>query len=360
MKKLRVLLALVIATTLALVGCGQKDTEKSNEGDKNPFEKVAARYENQIQDYENIDFEIEPYGSENATYTYKYALVNMNDDEIPELIIGRTDESVGVQYNKIFYYDKENNKLLSPTKNIEIGVAAVGGMRADLTASNKNDGLILNQGSGMTGQFEIVRINLDIKEDRTIELKNTKIKEYMLGGEPVEDDGESIAINWYEINDLSALEAFKEGKLDLTKKPEENKDSQVQENAETKPVEEPKESGVKVDNRNVFEGTLKYLSYNEVLDLQDMEDPNGGYADTSEKFALLVFDEEIVVTANSGDGEGSRTEKAKMIKLANFADASNYNGKRVKVRVKDMFWPSDTSLPFGQPYALEGNYEIVE
>ena len=49
-----------------------------------------------------------------------------------------------------------------------------------------------------------------------------------------------------------------------------------------------------------------------------------------------------------------------MIKLANFADASNYNGKRVKVRVKDMFWPSDTSLPFGQPYALEGNYEIVE
>ncbi len=265
MKKLRVLLALVIATTLALVGCGQKDTEKSNEGDKNPFEKVAARYENQIQDYENIDFEIEPYGSENATYTYKYALVNMNDDEIPELIIGRTDESVGVQYNKIFYYDKaygsenatytykyalvnmnddeipeliigrtdesvgvqynkifyydkENNKLLSPTKNIEIGVAAVGGMRADLTASNKNDGLILNQGSGMTGQFEIVRINLDIKEDGTIALKNTKIKEYMLGGEPVEDDGESIAINWYEINDLSALEAFKEGKLDLTKK----------------------------------------------------------------------------------------------------------------------------------------------
>ncbi len=186
----------------------------------------------------------------------------------------------------------------------------------------------------------------------------------MLGGEPVEDDGESIAINWYEINDLSALEAFKEGKLDLTKKSEENKDSQVQENAETEPVEEPKESGVKVDNRNVFEGTLKYLSYNEVLDLQDMEDepveepkesgvkvdnrnvfegtlkylsynevldlqdmedPNGGYANTSEKFALLVFDEEIVVTANSGDGEGSRTEKAKMIKLANFADASNYN-----------------------------------
>ena len=134
---------------------------------------------------------------------------------------------------------------------------------------------------------------------------------------------------------------------------------QVQENAETEPVEEPKESGVKVDNRNVFEGTLKYLSYNEVLDLQDMGILMVAMQTQMKNLLYLVFDEEIVVTANSGDGEGSRTEKAKMIKLANFADASNYNGKRVKVRVKDMFWPSDTSLPFGQPYALEGNYEIV-
>lgn len=91
-----------------------------------------------------------------------------------------------------------------------------------------------------------------------------------------------------------------------------------------------------------------------------MEDPNAGYADTSEKFALLVFDEDIVVTANSGDGEGSRTDKARMIKLPNLANASSYNGKRVKVRITNMFWPSDTSLPYNQPYALEGEYEIVE
>lgn len=49
-----------------------------------------------------------------------------------------------------------------------------------------------------------------------------------------------------------------------------------------------------------------------------------------------------------------------MIKLANFADAANYNGKEVKVKITSMFWPSDTSLPLSQPYALDGEYEIVE
>lgn len=356
MKKLRVLLALVIATSLALVGCGQKAAEEPKKEEENPFEKVAALYEEQIKGHEEIDFGIDSYGSENATYMYEYAFVNMNDDDIPELLIGKTDESFGVKYIKVFYYDKENNKLLSPTENIEIGVAGAGGFRADVTASNKKDGLILNQGSGMNGQFEIVRINLDIKEDGTVALKNTTLQEYMLGDDvEIETDAECEAINWYPIDDLSALEQLKAGKLDLSKKPEENADSKPKEESE-----KPKETGVAVDNKTVFQGTLKYLSYNEVLELQGIEDPNAGYADTSEKFALLVFDNEIDVTAESGDGTGSYTEKAKMIKLPNFADAANYNGKEVKVKITSMFWPSDTSLPLSQPYALEGEYEIVE
>ena len=370
MKKLKTLLALVIATSLTLVGCGQKAAEEPKKEEENPFEKVAEQYEAQINGHEEIDFAIDGYGNENATYMYEYAFVNMNDDDIPELLIGKTDESFGVKYIKVFYYDKENNKLLSPTENIEIGVAGAGGFRADVVASNKKDGLILEQGSGMNGQFEIVRINLDIKEDGTIALKNTTLQEYMLGDEVErETDGENLAINWYTIDDLSALEQFKAGKLDLTKEAEknndsvskeENKDSTAEEKDDSESSEEPKKTGVEVDNKTVFQGTLKYLSYNEVLELQGIEDPNPGYADTSEKFALLVFDQETSVTAESGDGTGSYENAAKMIKLPNFADAEKYNGKEVKVKITSMFWPSDTSLPLLQPYALEGEYEIVE
>ena len=356
MKKLKTLLALVIATSLTLVGCGQKAAEEPKKEEENPFEKVAALYEEQINGHEEIDFAIDSYGSENATYMYECAFVNMNDDDIPELLIGKTDESFGVKYIKVFYYDKESNKLLSPTETIQIGVAGAGGFRADVVASNKKDGLLLNQGSGMNGQFEIARINLDIKEDGTIALKNTTLQEYILGDDvEIETDSEGVTINWYAIDDLSALEQLKAGKLDLNKEAEENAESQPKEE-----TEKPKETGVAVDNKTIFQGTLKYLSYNEVLELQGIEDPNAGYADTSEKFALLVFDNEIDVTAESGDGTGSYTEKAKMIKLPNFADAANYNGKEMKVKITSMFWPSDTSLPLSQPYALEGEYEIVE
>ena len=60
------------------------------------------------------------------------------------------------------------------------------------------------------------------------------------------------------------------------------------------------------------------------------------------------------------DGTGTQTDKAKMISFDNFSDAVNYNGKEVKVKITSMFWPSDTSLPLLEPYALEGEYEIVE
>ena len=76
------------------MGCGQKAAEEPKKEEENPFEKVAALYEEQIKGHE------------------------------------------------------------------EIGVAGVGGLRADVAASNKKDGLILNQGRGMNGQFEIVSINL--------------------------------------------------------------------------------------------------------------------------------------------------------------------------------------------------------
>lgn len=32
----------------------------------------------------------------------------------------------------------------------------------------------------------------------------------------------------------------------------------------------------------------------------------------------------------------------------------------IATSLTSMFWPSDTSLPLSQPYALEGEYEIVE
>lgn len=365
MKKLRVLLIVVMSLSLLLVGCqkNEENTVKVKEEKESKFEKVAELYEEKIKGYKDIEFEIDDALDKNDTCTYEYAFANMNDDDIPELLIGKTSESFEIKYIKLFYYDKENNKLLSPNENIEIGISGMGGLRADLCASNKNNGLILEQGSGMNGKFEILRINLHTKEDGTIALKNTTEKEYMLG-DTIEDDGERMIINWYKIDDLSALEQFKLGKLDLTKEVENNKEAEdskeLEDKKEVKEKEEPNETEAVVDNKTIFKGTLKYLSYDEVLELQGIKDPNNGNVDTSKKFALLVFDNEQDVTAESGDGSGPYTNKAKMISLPNFEEASEYNGKEIKVKISVMYWPSDTSLPLGEPFALEGKYEIVK
>ena len=351
MKKGRILLALVMAVTLTFASCGQKAEETKKE--ENPLEKVATLYEEQIKECDKIDFAIDDAGVENPSYEYKYAFAYMDDDEIPELIIQKIDKSFGLEYNKVFYYDKENDKLLSPSETIATGVTSIGGFRGGLAASNNKDGIILNQGSSGNGKFEIIRVNLQIKEDGTAVLKNTKIKDYILGTENV-DDGESVEIIWYEVKDLSPLEDLKAGKIDLNKSKEEQKPA-------TKDSEKSKKDmGAKVDNKTVFQGTLKYLSYNEVLKLQGIQDPNSGYADTSEKFALLVFDKKISITAISGDGQGSHAGEAKMIELDNLKNPSKYNGKKIKVKITEMIWPSDTGLPLGEPRAMNGNYKIVK
>lgn len=353
---------LVIALTFTFTSCGQKKEETKKED--NSYEKVAALYEEQIKKCEEIDFNIDLAGTTEDTYKYKYALAYVNDDDMPELLIQKSDKSFGLEYNKTYYYDKDNNKLLSPNEILTTGVSATGGYRGGLSASNKKDGLLLDQVQSGTGEFKRTRFTLEIKEDGSTALKDTVIKESTIGDESI-DNKECQKITWYEIDDLSILDKLKTGKLDLSKenkKNEANKESKEnQNNTETKKSEKSntKSSGAIVDNKTVFQGTLKYLSYNDVLNLQGIDDPNPGYSDPNEKFALLVFDSQINLTATNGDGQSSHTGAAKMIKLNNFSGASKYNGKKIKVKITSMYWPSDTSLPIGEPYALEGKYKIV-
>lgn len=339
MKKKKRILACLMILGISLTGCSQTGEEQKKE--ETVFDKVGALYEEKIKGYESIDFLMDE--ATDTTYTYKYALAHMNDDDIPELLIEKNDTYSGVGYSKVFYYDETSNQLLSPEETIPAGVAGAGGFRGGIAASNKKDGLLCYQGSSGTGEFTLMRLNLEVKDGVAV-LKTTTLKDFTLGLDQDVYDGEEIEILWYEMKDLSALEDLKKGTLDLTKVPK--KQEEVQEAV--------------VDNITVFEGTLNYLSYNEVLALQGIEDPNGGFVDPNEQYAILVFDQDVTLTATSGDGQGSYTNAAKMIKLDSFTEGEAYNGKRIKVKITDMYWPSDTGLPLGEPYAIQGAYEIIE
>lgn len=111
----------------------------------------------------------------------------------------------------------------------------------------------------------------------------------------------------------------------------------------------------------VFEGTLRVLTADELLKLQEA-DPNIPGMDGT--FAVLVFDQETEVVGQSGDGSGERTDTATMIGVAEYTEYESftvdegnldswraYDGQRIAVAAypDEIWFPSDVSLPIAEP-----------
>ena len=115
----------------------------------------------------------------------------------------------------------------------------------------------------------------------------------------------------------------------------------------------------------VFKGTVRVCTAEELIKLQAIDiDPAA--ASGGGTYAVLVFDQDADVTGESADGSGQRTESCNMIGIAEYTDyqyfvveygdldeCKNLDGQHVVVAAKatDIVFPSDVSLPIGQPKA---------
>jgi hypothetical protein len=85
-------------------------------------------------------------------------------------------------------------------------------------------------------------------------------------------------------------------------------------------------------------------------------------------YAVLVFDQDTDVTGESADGSGQRTESCNMIGIAEYTDYTYFvieygdldackalDGQKATIAAKaeHIVFPSDVSLPIGQPKAQE-------
>lgn len=115
----------------------------------------------------------------------------------------------------------------------------------------------------------------------------------------------------------------------------------------------------------VFEGTVRVVSAEELIELQEADIPaaavsNGG------TYAVLVFDEPTDVSGMGADGSGERTESAEMLGIGEYTEYSsfvveygdlslweNLNEQRVTLaaQAQDIMFPSDVRLPIGEPAA---------
>lgn len=293
---------------------------------------------------------------DNSSGAYKYALTEMNGDGIPELLFG-ADDGNGLLNVQVFSADGSGNPFIAPSKVLLDGVAAGGGTRASIMGSKTGNGIIQVLGSASNPQWYCNRMVLQGSE--LVESENC---DFTFGDSTPVLDGDGAELQWLDVSDRSALQklAGPAGTAG-TKQPSGGKSA----DQKAKAI-----AAAKAQGKQVFEGTIRIMNHAELVGFQGVPEPNPDYSGTFkyEKYAILVFDGTQIVTGMSGDGSGMQTGSAKLLCVGAYYPGVDsvdttpewvpYNGKRVVVAgtAEDVGWPSDTSLPLGEP---RGGGEII-
>ena len=116
----------------------------------------------------------------------------------------------------------------------------------------------------------------------------------------------------------------------------------------------------------VYHGTARTMTGRELLDLQveigisDLYSSGGdprstfeGSGELDQTYEVLVLDEPTDVTCQEGGGYGVRSSMVHLIGVKN-AELQGFDGQSVYVAIdlNKTYWPSDASLPLGEPRAL--------
>lgn len=123
----------------------------------------------------------------------------------------------------------------------------------------------------------------------------------------------------------------------------------------------PSESGTLPTDgdRIVLTGTVGTYDYDGIITLQGQPDPNAPYYDESDleynrsmTFRVIVLDMPQTLSLQSGDYSGDYSSHEALMICINYADGMNqYEGQHITFSIDpaNTWWPSDTSLPLGQP-----------
>lgn len=274
---------------------------------------------------------------------YSYALVQMQpDDPVPTLLLKReimdTELSVSHGYVRIFQYDPDTKTVQQPAEAI-----ADGGIRGGLSMAGDGYGIFALYWSGGTGEGSVERITLE---------GDSLNRDTYWSGQIFEmpDSITFIEIEWYEIENLSALDSW------TVPEPSEAASSEPAD-SDTLPTD---------GDRIVLTGTVGTYDYDEIIALQGQPDPNGLDESSVEDsrsltYRVIVLDTPQTLNLHSGDElDDYYIHEALMINLCYIDNMDQYEGRHITFSIDPAttWWPTDTSLPLGQP--LAGDIHILE
>lgn len=330
--------------------------------------KVAALYKKVLANADKYNLNEADSEIDTSKSKYSYALVNMSDRDIPELILRKNYKYVS--RSKVFAANKDYSDVVSSNDLICDGVGDIGGFRASLSQYADSNSLSYVEWSSGTGDTEAYKVTMNIADSNP--LKKEKYWSGIITDLPKQN---TKNINFVSTDDTTLLDNLAKTEDNTYKKTvsnkggdsnSEDKDSKKSgENASKKADSKKSASGESLDSkikaekasgRQVVSGTVKVLSYNQVLEAQNIQDPNPG-SDTNQTFMILILDNKTSVTLHHGGDMGNppHPSDATMMAIDDGSQAKQimekYVNKKVYISftVNDGVFPSDTGLPLGEP-----------
>lgn len=270
---------------------------------------------------------------------YRYALVQMQPDDLVPTLLLEMESDTFINYVRIFQYDPDTKTVRQPAETVSEGTASVGGYRGGLTMAGDGGGMISTEWSSGTGETSISRIILN---------GDSLNRDILWTGlfDQIPDSITHIGIEWHEIGDLSALEGW---------------------TAPDSGAAEPSESGALPTDgdRIVLTGTVGTFDYDDIVALQGEPDPNGFDESSveysrSQTYRVIVLDTPQTLYLESFIGDAPYYKEVLLIRLDGIDGMEQYEGRHITFSIDpdNAWWPTDTSLPFGQPYI--GDIHILD
>ncbi|MFU0528296.1 hypothetical protein ACMZ7Q_02745 [Gardnerella vaginalis] len=352
--------------------------------------KVASLYKKVLANADKYKLNEADSEIDTSKSKYSYALVNMSDRDIPELILRKNYKYVSC--SKVFAANKDYSDVVSSNDLICDGVGSAGGFRAVISQYADSNSLRYVEWSSGTGDTEAYKVTMNIEDSNPVkqekywsgtifDLPKQNVKDINF----VSTDDTTLLDNLAKTEDNTYEKSVsnkggdsnsedkdskKSGKKS-GKKADKKADKKSSKKADSKKAAsgeslDSKIKAEKASGRQVVSGTVKVLSYNQVLEAQNIQDPNPGYSDTNQIFMILILDNKTSVTLHhSGDmGNPPHPSDATMMAIEDGSQAKQimekYVNKKVYVSfiVNDGFFPSDTGLPLGEPRLH--NLKVIE
>lgn len=304
-------------------------TEEEDPADQ-ALEQALEQYRlivSQADSYSYSPYPVTPTGH------YRYALVQLEtDDPVPTLLLSQEGDDFSNRV-RLFQYDPDTDLVIQPEEALE-EYGGGGGYASGLSLQGDGMGLRLTEISGGTGSTDITRVTL---RDSSL----VREKQWSGRMDTVPQELSFTDIPWHDITDTAALDSWT---------PE---TGTPQQGGSSSSAGSGTESELPTDgDRIVFTGTIDTYSYEEVIALQGCPDPNAPWSDSSQTFRLIVLDTPQEMELQSGDPVGSpRSDTVRLISVAYAEGLEQYDGQHLifSIDPKATYWPSDTSMPVGQP-----------